>query len=73
MIPENNGAPDASAMPRHRGRATRKTTTPEGKSFFRYLNVKPGIIFFPSIKTCYHPDHRICDVRDLKPMRIDKN
>jgi len=32
ISPENNGAPDASAMPRHRGSATRKTTTAAGKS-----------------------------------------
>jgi hypothetical protein len=32
MIPENNGAPDASAIPRHNGTATRKTTILEGKS-----------------------------------------
>jgi hypothetical protein len=34
MIPLNNGAPDASAMPRQRGRATRKTTSPAGASYF---------------------------------------
>ena len=29
--PDNGGAPEASAMPRHNGRATRKTTSPEAK------------------------------------------
>jgi hypothetical protein len=28
IMPENKGAPDASAMPRHSGTATRKTTRP---------------------------------------------
>jgi hypothetical protein len=32
IIPEKNGAPDANAMPRHKGMATKKTTIPEGKS-----------------------------------------
>jgi hypothetical protein len=42
--PENKGAPDAKAIPRHRGNATRNTTTPERKSFEKYflmfINVK---------------------------------
>ena len=29
IIPENNGAPLAKAIPRHNGKATRKTTKPE--------------------------------------------
>jgi hypothetical protein len=33
--PENNGAPDARATPRQSGKATKKTTTPEGMSFFK--------------------------------------
>jgi hypothetical protein len=32
MIPENNGAPDAKATPRHKGSATKNTTMPEGTS-----------------------------------------
>ncbi len=32
MIPENNGAPDASAIPRQSGNATRNTTMPAGMS-----------------------------------------
>lgn len=35
MIPENNGAPEAIAIPKHNGRATKNTTNPEGKSYFR--------------------------------------
>ena len=35
MIPANGGAPEASAMPRHSGKATRNTTSPEGKSALR--------------------------------------
>ena len=33
MSPEIKGAPQANAMPRHNGRATRKTTIPAGISF----------------------------------------
>jgi hypothetical protein len=36
-IPANKGAPDAIAMPRHKGRATRKTTMPAGRSLFKFL------------------------------------
>jgi hypothetical protein len=35
MIPEKNGAPDARDIPKHNGKATRKTTTPAGKSDLR--------------------------------------
>ena len=31
-IPEKSGAPDANAIPKHSGNATKKTTTDEGKS-----------------------------------------
>ena len=34
-IPETSGAPEASATPRHRGSATRKTTTPAEMSWGR--------------------------------------
>ena len=33
------GAPEAKAMPRQRGRATRKTTMDAGRSFLRCLNM----------------------------------
>ena len=39
MIPEKRGAPDARAMPKHKGSATKNTTSPAGKSSFKYLNV----------------------------------
>lgn len=32
IIPEKAGTPDATATPRHKGRATRKTTSAAGKS-----------------------------------------
>jgi hypothetical protein len=48
MIPENNGAPEAIAMPRHNGSATRKTTKPEAKSDLRLA--KMFILFVISIR-----------------------
>jgi hypothetical protein len=36
MIPENSGAPEASAMPKQSGNATRKTTSPAGTSCDAY-------------------------------------
>ncbi|GGI60068.1 hypothetical protein GCM10011446_15630 [Acinetobacter vivianii] len=33
IMPEIMGAPEAKAIPRHKGKATRKTTTPERRSF----------------------------------------
>jgi hypothetical protein len=35
IIPEKKGAPDANAMPKHNGKATKNTTTPAGKSCLR--------------------------------------
>ena len=35
--PENKGAPDARDIPKHKGRATKKTTRPAGKSFLKFL------------------------------------
>ena len=35
IIPENKGAPEAIAMPRQSGNATRKTTNPDAKSDLR--------------------------------------
>ena len=48
MIPENNGAPEAIAIPRHKGSAIKNTTNPEEKSnrnvakslFFVIYNIK---------------------------------
>jgi len=39
IIPEIIGAPLASATPKHRGSATRNTTNPAGKSFFKLSRV----------------------------------
>jgi hypothetical protein len=35
MMPEMAGAPDAKAMPKHNGIATKKTTTDAGKSVLK--------------------------------------
>jgi hypothetical protein len=43
IIPENKGAPLASAMPKHKGSATKKTTKPEAKSDLRVFK---RLIFF---------------------------
>ena len=39
ISPDENGAPDASAIPKHRGSATKNTTNPAGKSYLR-LDIK---------------------------------
>ena len=31
IIPDKGGAPEANAIPKHKGSATKNTTTPEGK------------------------------------------
>jgi hypothetical protein len=36
MIPANNGAPLASAIPKQSGSATRNTTKPDWKSDFKF-------------------------------------
>jgi hypothetical protein len=38
MIPANKGAPEASAIPKHKGTATKNTTILAGKSFLMCLN-----------------------------------
>ncbi|GAA4796305.1 hypothetical protein GCM10023231_25940 [Olivibacter ginsenosidimutans] len=35
--PANKGAPEAIAIPKHKGSATRNTTTLEGRSYFKFL------------------------------------
>src|SRR5690606_16668663 len=35
--PANNGAPDAIAIPKHKGKATKNTTIDAGKSYFKSL------------------------------------
>lgn len=39
ISPLIKGAPLATAIPRHRGTATKKTAIPAGKSCFRYFNI----------------------------------
>jgi hypothetical protein len=36
IIPLKKGAPEASAIPRQSGKATKNTTSPEGKSLLRF-------------------------------------
>src|SRR5690606_5265967 len=49
--PANNGAPDAIAIPKHSGSATKNTTTLAGKSYFKSLfdNFKKADIRVPNI------------------------
>jgi hypothetical protein len=42
MMPEKSGAPEASAMPRQSGKATRKTTRPAGTSSDRVAHGELG-------------------------------
>lgn len=43
IIPENKGAPEAIAIPKHKGNATKKTTKPDAKSDLRFVK---RFIFF---------------------------
>ena len=36
--PEYNGAPDANAIPKHKGKATKKTDKPAGKSCLNQMS-----------------------------------
>ena len=58
MIPEINplkkGAPEASDMPTQSGHATRKTTSPDGKTDFKYL-VLSFIFFIFQLSRISHP------------------
>lgn len=45
IMPENNGAPEASAIPKHKGNATKKTTNPAGRSSFKYFNENDPKLF----------------------------
>ena len=38
IIPAKGGAPEATAIPRQRGNATKKTTSPESESVFNAKN-----------------------------------
>src|SRR5690606_32559979 len=48
--PENNDAPLASAIPKHKGRATKKTTKLSGKSLFKYLNIYSNNLILQKIR-----------------------
>ncbi len=50
-IPANRGAPDAIAIPRHNGKATKNTTILAGKSYFKSLfdNFKKADVRVPNI------------------------
>ena len=37
--PENNGAPEASAIPKHKGSAIKNTTNPDDKSDFKFVKI----------------------------------
>ena len=50
IIPESGGAPDASAIPRHNGSATKNTTSPEGK--FSLIPAYIESVFFIFLKNC---------------------
>jgi hypothetical protein len=45
MIPEKSGAPDARAIPRHSGTATKNTTILAGRSLLSSLNMFLDSIF----------------------------
>jgi hypothetical protein len=46
IMPENNGAPEASAIPRHNGSATKNTTILAGKSCLKFFNaLKSSLIY----------------------------
>jgi hypothetical protein len=34
IMPDNGGAPEASAIPKHKGSATKNTTNPDGRFCF---------------------------------------
>jgi hypothetical protein len=57
--PENKGAPEASAMPRHSGNATKKTTIDAGTSAFK--------LSFNSLKLfCFTTNESINKKKQLK-------
>ena len=49
IIPEKSGAPEARAIPRHSGSATKNTTILAGKSLLISLNMFPDSIFKSSV------------------------
>src|SRR5687767_11627024 len=59
IIPENGGAPDARAIPKHSGRATRNTTIEEGKS---YRNAPAYCFTLLTIIRRFFEKHMACPV-----------
>lgn len=47
IIPESGGAPEANAIPKHSGRATKKTTKPDGKSDLRLAKIFTFFVIIP--------------------------
>jgi hypothetical protein len=44
--PATKGAPEANAMPKHNGKATKNTERPAGKSCFNQTNLNTCIVLF---------------------------
>jgi len=51
IIPDKGGAPDARAIPSHNGKATKKTTRPDGKLALR---LPKKFIFFVITENIYN-------------------
>jgi hypothetical protein len=68
-MPENNGAPDARAIPKHKGSATKNTTNPAGRSFFKFLARK---YFFRFRLSADIPPLLICIIYYLEKMKFLK-
>ena len=49
IIPDNGGASDATAIPKHRGTATKKTIIEAGKSFLKCLNMELLMCFLINV------------------------
>jgi hypothetical protein len=47
IIPENKGAPEAIAIPKHKGRATKNTTKPDAKSDLRLAKRLIFLVIIP--------------------------
>lgn len=47
IMPDNGGAPEANAIPKHNGSATKKTTRPDGKSDLRLAKIFTFFVIIP--------------------------
>ena len=57
-IPDNGGAPEAKAIPKHNGNATRNTTKPEG----RFSLIPPDkLLFFFMTEKFFFEKYRTID------------